>query len=197
MLNRSYLSIISLVCLTLLSGCLHDITYEDMTDTKVVEDKLYVSGTLNAQTYDELSQIIETNPQLTTLVLEDIDGSIDDEINLQTALMVHQAGLNTYLPSNGFIESGAVDLFCAGHQRFAERGAHVGVHSWGDDEQNTSGDEFDRNSEEHQMYVDYFEQVGCPVSFYWFTIDAAPADDIYVMTDKELIEQGVVTEFVK
>ena len=30
--------------------------------------------------------------------------------------------------------------------------------------------------------------------FYWFTIEAAPADDIYYMTNQEIIDYGLITE---
>lgn len=197
---RFYFFLLTAVCFTscgFLSS--EPETYRDLTDTEVKGDRLYISGTLNAQTYDELKGILETNPQLKTLVLEDIDGSIDDDVNLETGLLIHNAGLNTFVPKDGLIESGAVDLFCAGKARIAERGAHFGVHAWGEETgmgNTISGHELAKDSPEHDMYLDYFREVGCPESFYWFTLQAAPAEGMHKMTEQELVEQGVVTELV-
>ena len=183
----------ALVGLIWLTSCAANEHYQDLTETAIRGDRLYVSGTLNALTYDEIAEALDAHPALTTVVLEDIDGSIDDEINLQTALMIHEAGLDTYLPAHGVIESGAVDLFCAGHNRIAERGARIGVHSWAD-EDGAEGHALPRTDEGHQIYLDYFGAVDCPVSFYWFTLQAANADDIYYMTEQEWLTHKVVTE---
>ena len=182
-------------CLSLLalSACASGEYNSDITDTYVEGDRLYVSGTLNALTYDEIADHLEASPDLTTIVLVDIDGSIDDEINLETGRLIHEAGVDTYVPADGRIESGAVDLFCAGRNRIAEQGALVGVHSWAD-EDGVEGGALPRSNQEHQMYIDYFSQVGCPISFYWFTLDAAPADGMHYMTLVELRTYEVATE---
>ena len=157
------------------TGCVDSEYYRDITDTLVDGDRLYVSGTLNALTFDEIERQLKRHPELRTVVLEDIDGSIDDDVNLKTAMLIHDAGLDTFVPADGIIESGAVDLFCAGHNRIAERGARIGVHSWADDD-GLEGGQVPRSSSEHDIYLDYFKAVDCPVSFYWFTLEAAPAN---------------------
>lgn len=201
LIKKRFIIVFIIFCLT---GCSflssEPETYRDLTDTAVKGDKLYISGTLNAQTYDELKGILDSNPQLKTVVLEDIDGSIDDDVNLETGLLIHQAGLNTFVPKHGFIESGAVDLFCAGKERVAERGAHIGVHAWSETTytgKDMSGDTLTKDSPEHDMYLDYFREVDCPESFYWFTLQAAPADGMHRMTETELVEQGVVTQLIE
>lgn len=188
---RSAASFLALV--TLLSACAGGDYRRDITDTFVDGDRLFVAGTLNAMTYDEISRHLTEHPGLKTVILEDIDGSIDDEANLQTAMLIHNAGLDTLVPADGIIESGAVDLFCAGQNRIAERGARIGVHSWADGD-GVEGGKISRSSDEHQIYLDYFEAVDCPVSFYWFTLEAAPASGIHYMTEAELISYQVATE---
>ncbi|MEM9572997.1 MAG: alpha/beta hydrolase [Pseudomonadota bacterium] len=175
------------------TGCVDSEYYRDITDTLVDGDKLYVAGTLNARTYDEIKSQLERHPDLQTVVLEDIDGSIDDDVNLQTAMLIHEAGLDTFVPADGIIESGAVDLFCAGQNRIAERGARIGVHSWADDN-GLEGGQVPRASDEHKIYLDYFSAVDCPVSFYWFTLEAAPADGMHYMSETELLDYQVATE---
>lgn len=181
------------VALLTCAGCVASEYDRDITDTLVDGSRLYVSGTLNAQTFDEIQRQLERHPGLQTVVLEDIDGSIDDDANLQTAMLIHEAGLDTFVPADGIIESGAVDLFCAGRNRIAERGARIGVHSWSD-EDGLEGGQVPRSSAEHDIYLDYFNAVDCPVSFYWFTLAAAPADGMHYMTEAELLEYQVATE---
>ncbi len=176
-----------------LSACASGEYHSDITETYVEGDRLYVSGTLNALTYDEIADHLEAHPDLTTIVLVDIDGSIDDEVNLETGRLIHEAGVDTYVPSYGRIESGAVDLFCAGQNRIAEKGALIGVHSWAD-EDGLAGHALPRSDPEHRIYIEYFNQVACPVSFYWFTLDAAPADGMHYMSEGELRAYAVATE---
>jgi len=188
---RSAASFLAFV--TLLSACAGGDYRRDITDTFVDGDRLFVAGTLNAMTYGEIRRQLTEHPGLKTVILEDIDGSIDDEANLQTAMLIHNAGLDTLVPADGIIESGAVDLFCAGRNRIAERGARIGVHSWADGD-GVEGGKISRTSDEHQIYLDYFEAVDCPVSFYWFTLEAAPASGIHYMTETELLDYQVATE---
>lgn len=179
-----------------ISGCLSLENLMDRTRAWVEADTLHLSGTMNAQTYDEVAGILADNPQLTRVEIGEIDGSIDDDVNLQTGLLIHAAGLDTHLRADSFIESGGVDIFCAGRTRTAERGVHVGVHAWAYNDNSRSGFRLDKLDEDHKPYIDYFETVGCPLSFYWFTIEAAPADGMYIMSEQDLIDQGVVTDFV-
>ena len=168
--------------------------YDELTEVRVDDEKLYISGIINKRTYFDVKDILEDNPQLEVVVLDDIDGSIDDEMNLRVSLLIHDARLDTFVPRGSEIYSGAVDMFCAGKNRVVQEGAKIGVHSWGDDE--ISGDRLPRSAREHDMYLDYFEEVGCPKSFYWFTLEAAEPDDIYIMSEDELLEEGVATDII-
>lgn len=182
--------------ITAASFCISCEHYMDITDTYVDGEDLYISGTLNALTYDEIAEILDNDPGIERVVLENIDGSIDDEINLQTGLLIHRAGLDTYVPAHGDIASGAVDLFCAGNERIVERGAQIGVHTWGF-EGGPIGADLPKSHDWHRDYIAYFEEVGCPVSFYWFTLQAASVDDVHIMSEAELIAQGVATQIVE
>lgn len=178
-----------------MQGCAGLENYVDTTDAFVEGDTLYLSGTMNARTVDELESLLSEHHDLRRVEIGMIDGSVDDDMNLQAGLLIHEAGLDTHLLAESLIESGGVDIFCAGHKRTAERGAHVGVHAWAYADDSKSGFDLSEDDPDHQIYIDYFEIVGCPVDFYWYTLEAAPADDIHIMSDSELIEQGVVTAF--
>ena len=37
------------------------------------------------------------------------------------------------------------------------------------------------------MFLDFYADMGTPEDFYWYTLEAAPPDDIHWMTPEELI----------
>jgi hypothetical protein len=192
-MNARLIASVAALCLSACAGVENRI---DTTDAEVFGDTLYLSGTMNSRTYDEIERLLDRNPGLRRVEIGIIDGSVDDDVTLATGLLIHDAGLDTHLRADSFIESGGVDLFCAGRTRTAERGAHVGVHAWAYNEDGFSGDALPPEDPAHAPYTDYFSEVGCPVSFYWFTMQAAPASDIYIIDEAELVAQGVVTAFV-
>ncbi|MGI9615601.1 MAG: hypothetical protein ACR2QO_22000 [Acidimicrobiales bacterium] len=152
-----------------------------------------MTGIINGSTPDAVRRLISDHPALTTIVMVDVPGSIDDEANLEAALLVREAGLNTHLDADGSVASGGVDFYLAGVERTFEPGASFGVHSWADID-GTEGKDIPEDDAEHRRYLDYYEQVGIASEFYWFTLDAAPADDIYVMTPADLETYGFATD---
>ena len=170
-------------------------TYYDVTDGLVeftVEgDKAYMEGVISYRTIARVEELIDEHPQVTTIVMVEVPGSVDDEANLIASRLVRQAGLNTNVPEGGYIASGGVDFFCAGVERTAHKNSTFGVHSWswGGD---TSADELPKTDPEHEVYLAYFREMGIDEEFYWFTIEAAPADDMYDMTYEELIAYGLI-----
>ena len=185
-----------LTAITLLGGgCVGDRDACDLLKTWIDGDALHISGMLNRSAHFEIVEILDENPQVRLLVLENIPGTLNAAATLQTAALIHERGLDTHLPASGFIESGGVDLFCGGKQRTAVKGSHVGVHSWWGD----SGDGADlpKTHPEHQEQRRSFRNIGCPLSFYTYTLHAAPGHGMYIMTGRDLLEQGVVTKFVK
>lgn len=152
---------------------------------------LYVSGEVFSNDLSKFKKAMADNPGVKTLVLMDIPGSADDETNLKIIALIRQMGLNTYLTKKSHVSSGGTDLFLGGVQRIMERGAKIGVHSWSNGRKD--GADFPDESSEHDMFLDLYESIGIPEDFYWFTLDAAPADDMHYMTDAEIAEFGLLT----
>ena len=161
------------------------------TELAVEEDRLYLMGDLNSRSLGQVRRSLEARPEVTTLVLTACPGSIDDETLVQIGRMVRSRGLNTHLLGNSVIASGAVDLFLAGVSRTMERGAVLGVHSWADMEYTATDIPVDHA--DHALYVDYVNEMLGDDAFYWFTIAAAPANDIHWMTLKEVERFGLLT----
>jgi len=88
------------------------------------------------------------------------------------------------------IESGAVDLFLAGVRRSVANGATVGVHSWADGF--GEGSSYPRDAPEHRALAQYTRDMLGSDAFYWFSLNAAPSDQIYRMNRREMQKYGVI-----
>lgn len=152
------------------------------------ETTLVLDGVINSNTDSAFDEALRQNPNTELIIFRDAPGSEDDETNLQVGRKLFQLGLKTHVDDNGAIASGAVDLFLAGSQRTLGANARVGVHSWSDGSREAT--DFPRNSSEHLLYINYYKAIGfsdqLAEDFYFFTINAAPADGIHWMTAAEI-----------
>ena len=98
---------------------------------QVRDDLLFVKGVVNSGSDDEMIDLLNRSPEVRTVVLTMVGGSVDDETNLALGRKLRSAGMTTYLPAQGMVASGGTDLLVSGSRRIVERGAMVGVHSWG------------------------------------------------------------------
>ena len=164
----------------------------DLTQTAVDGNRLYLMGELNSQTPDKVKAVIKDNPQVDTIVLTAMPGSLDDESTFPLARWLRERNLNTHLLSDSVIASGAVDLYLAGVNRTMEEGAQLGVHSWSDGSNEAT--DFPRDRKEHRFNADYIDAMLGSEDFYWFTIEAAPADGLHWMDKTEIDHFGLLTE---
>ncbi|EEE37029.1 hydrolase, alpha/beta fold family [Rhodobacteraceae bacterium KLH11] len=148
------------------------------------EDQIVAAGTIDHTTLDAFEDIIEENPDIKTLVLQNIEGSVDDDANVVFSRVVRAEGFDTVVPSDGLVASGGTDLFLAGNRRVLEPGACVGVHSWGGGGYVAA--DLPEGHPEHDRYLDYFDDINVDPAFYWFTLDAAPEDEMHWMTAAEV-----------
>lgn len=155
-------------------------------------DWAIMHGEITSKIVSELNALVAAHPEVKTLVMSNVPGSSDDEENLKAGIRLRELGLNTYLPPGGEIASGGVDLFLAGKERFAAPDVLVGVHSWGGDGV-TDASTLGRGHEAHKPYLDYYTKLGIETDFYWFTIQAANADNIHWMSVAERKQYGITT----
>lgn len=178
-----------------LAGCeIAAVAMMNMVETTVFTvngSKLLMSGEINSQTYDQFIKVISQNPQIKVLVEGNVPGSLDDDTMIKLAYKVRALGLDTHLTSTSEIYSGGVDLYLAGVHRTMERGAVIGVHSWSDGRKEAK--DYPRSSPVHEQNRKYIEDMLGRDDFYWFTIYAAPADDILIMTTEQIRKYGLLT----
>lgn len=166
------------------------------SNLKVKGKEAFLSGTLGTITYNQLKNVIKNHPEVETIVLQDVRGSINDEVNMHTGRILREAGLNTKVLADSHIASGGVDLFAAGVSRTVVKGAKLGVHSWAGED--VKGDELPKEHPAHQYQLRYFRQMlgeKFGPDFYFYTLTSAPAEDIYYMSDKEIQEWTLSTVF--
>jgi hypothetical protein len=159
-------------------------------------DEALLSGTLGTHAYNQILEINADYPNVETIVLGSIDGSVNDDVNVETGRLIREAGYTAHLKSDSEIYSGGVDLFCSGLKRVREAGSVLGVHSWCC-YQGLTADQLPEDSQGHDSQLTYFkEMLGTTngPAFYYYTINAATFDDVHTMTDAEIEQYGLVTE---
>ncbi len=150
---------------------------------------LTMNGEIQSNTLDEFNEFLASYPNIELINMGDVPGSNDDEVNFQVGQVLRENGINTHLLDNAEVASGGVDFFLAGVQRTRGNNTRLGVHSWSDGDGNEATD-FPNSSSEHDANIEYHEDLGYSeqwaVDFYFFTINAAPAEDIHWMTEEEI-----------
>lgn len=160
-------------------------------------NEAFLSGDLGTITFYQIERMVAEHPEVKTLVLTQISGSINDQVNVHTGRLVRKAGLTTKVLADSEIASGGVDLFCAGKERIVEKGARIGIHSWCCFNDLTAI-ELPKDHPAHQDQIQYFTLMMGPENgpaFYFKTLEAAEFDGIYWMTDQEIIDWKVATTF--
>lgn len=144
----------------------------------------YMTGVITSELPATVLELLFEHPNVNTIEMLIVPGSIDDEANLRAALYINQHGLTTKLNAKSSVASGGTDFFLAGKRRIVEKGAIIGIHSWGGG--NVAATDVPKDDPVHQKYIDFYKVVGVPEAFYWYTLEAANADNIHMMTEEEI-----------
>lgn len=150
----------------------------------VVGDTAYGNGSTDGNSLRYAIEVLEDNPQVKRLVLQNMPGTTDSQTNLRLADLFRNKSIATHLEATSVIASGAVDLFIGGETRTLECGAKIGVHSWrtapGKSPETLGKDPF---AAAHESFL---RKMGIDPAFYAFTRDAAPPNEIHYMTMEEI-----------
>lgn len=181
-----------LLGLGLLAGCAMVDNAVDRTEMQVDGARLYLSGLITSRTPARFEALVAAHPQVRTIVPLDLPGSLDSDASHRIGAFIRAQGLDTHLVSRSRVHSGGVSVFIAGNRRTADPGAEIGVHSWADGFGEGSG--YPADAAEHIDNRDYVAAMLGSEAFYWFTLRAAPSDEIHVMSRSEIARYGLVTE---
>jgi len=156
-------------------------------------DIVYMNGVIGSGTLAVMQTLFNNYPQIQTIVMQDVPGSMDDDTNLLASMEIRNRGINTHIPSDGMVASGGTDMFLAGVKRSIAPGAKIGVHSW-DDGSGKAALDYPRDHQAHVSYLDYYNAIGITTDFYWYTLEAAPAEGNHWMTAEEMVKYKVLTD---
>jgi len=188
---------ILLLCTLCYSSCTERVIAPDDYGIFAAENDstVVMNGVIDSDTPQHWENYIAAYPNTLHIIMEDCPGSMDDAANLVLGKDVYNDFLSIHLPANAEIASGAVDFFLAGAVRTREAGSKIGVHAWSTTF--SSATDYPNDHEEHQPYIDYYVDIGFSQSeaenFYFFTINAAPANGMHWMTDEEIATYNMLT----
>lgn len=123
------------------------------------ESRAVLVGVTGPATPAQFQAMLRDYPGLKRLEFLECPGTEDDRANLATGRLIRAAGLETHVPADGSVRSGAVELFLAGQTRSIEDGAEFAVHSWLD-ESGREADDYPADSPEHLTYLRYYREMG-------------------------------------
>jgi hypothetical protein len=103
--------------------------------------------------------MLRDHPGIAAIEMVECPGTDDDTANLALGRMIRAAGIDTHVPANGSVRSGAVELFLAGAARSIDDGAEFAVHAWRDSD-GREPDDFAADSAVNRAYLDYYRQMG-------------------------------------
>ena len=159
----------------------------DMTIARVDQSRVKLDGTLGSASLRQLRGYLAANPQVQTLELGRMSGTIDVDATLDMARWVRRQQLDTALTAQSWIASGAVDLFVSGVDRSMTCGALVGVHAWAYTRGVDGTDIENPNDYRHRAQISFLNDMGLDGdSFYWFKMRAAPPEDMHYMSVDEI-----------
>ncbi len=193
-----YLFIILLLgSVALFNSCDDSVAEDDFGIFNLTEtNTITMNGVIGSKTPQHWDNIVRTYPSINRIIMENCPGSEDDEANLEVARKIRTQDVDIHLPANAEIASGAVDLFLSGTGRTRMPGSKIGVHSWADGDGSEATD-YPVGSAEHLPYINYYVDMGFSQedaeAFYYFTINAATANNIHWMTDEEISTYKLLT----
>lgn len=156
-----------------------------------------MNGVISSSSLKNFNNLYDSFPNINKINIEQCDGSEDDETNLLLSKRVHDLNINTHLLNEGLIASGGMDFFLAGIRRTKGTNTQIGVHSWSDGGA-TQATDFPVGHTNHLPYINYYVSVGFTQQqaedFYYFTINAAPAESIHWMTNEEISLYNILTD---
>lgn len=159
-------------------------------------EAIVLDGVINSSALDQFKVLASEYPGIKRIEIVNCDGSINDEVNLVLAKYVYDNQYDIHLLDNGLVASGGTDLFLAGHKRSKGASTKIGVHSWAGG--NKTATDFPVGHANHLPYIDYYVSIGFTEqqaeTFYYFTINAAPANDIHWMTETEISQYNLISK---
>ena len=168
-LKRAFLWLGGLAAVVAATGGLLWLATSGAAQFRVEGDRLYLGGTLNLAGNERFETLIEENPGLTTLILEDIPGGADITASLQKGLRIRNIGLRTAIASGATVVGDGVYLFLAGVERTMGAGATLQLEDWA--LQGLRAGDMARDAPAHEERRRYVTDMLGDDALYWMMVD--------------------------
>ena len=152
-------------------------------------------GSTDSHSYDDVERVLDANPQVDRVILRNVPGTSDMGENVRIARLFRDRGIDTHLTRTSYIASGGVHLFLGGEERSMECGARLGVHSWAsEDARGRLVQPSTLGYDPAAGFMDAFHlEMGVDEGFHAFTVEAAPHEDIHILSGDEIERFGLLT----
>lgn len=181
-------------CVWLLCGCgITTLPEEEIEPTASARFRaegmtLIMRGTIDDTTSKRLQKVLDENPGISTLVLDQVPGGTEFRHVTAVGRLVRQRRIQTRIPQQGIVLMGGLDVFLAGTQRSITLGARVGIFAWqsNDSEGNPiDASSLPRTHPLHRPYLDYYQSIGVDPDFYWFVLKKGEDGELYWLSLEE------------
>lgn len=168
------------------------------TQLTVIEREAHLTGLLGTRTYVQLQELLKQHPEVDTLVLTEIFGSVNDTLMLHAGRLVRNAGLTTKVLADSTVASSGVALFAAGVERIYTEGAAMQVRSWCCLGDQTVGDFIQTDPIRSGQYIYFSDMLGPDVGpdFYVHAIAKSSLGEVHTLSTDEIQTFRVATGVV-
>lgn len=167
MLRRLLLWGGGLALLVAATGALLYFATAGATQLRVQGDRLYINGPMNLATVESFEGLIELNPDVRTVVLEDIPSADLITTVIQHGYRVRGLGLATEIAPEAEVAGDAVWLYLGGAERRMGPGSRLVVSDWG-------GGALAEEAPAHEERRRFVEDMLGDDAFYWATLAGGP-----------------------
>ena len=94
-------NIVLLFAILLFPACGLLFNYEPVRFTVSGGDAAVMTGVIDGNIVAELETLLDRHAQIRTIIMQTVEGSVDDEANIEAARLVRERGLNTLIPGSG------------------------------------------------------------------------------------------------
>jgi len=164
-----------------LAGCGSDLKLGRPVSFTVVGTRVMLRGEVTRRTPAQFAAMMGQNPQITTVVLQNIQTVRDGVAALELGYAIRGRGLGTALQSDSVVHGDAVLLFLAGVERRMVEGSQIGL----------------RGMAQDAARARYVADMLGTQRFYRFALRKGVADGIYILTEEEVARFGILSEPVR
>ncbi len=159
-------------------------------------NKAILNGKIGMKTYAQIQNILNKHPEINTLILGEILGSVDDKINEEIGQLIKKSNLSTKLIASSKITLGGVKIFLSGNKRIITRGAKIGVNSW--DNGGYKGKDLPKDHPIHQYKTPYYDLClgDKGTDFYFYTLKTNLTNDIIWLNEEQLNTWSIATDII-